>query len=47
MILARANPLQGPFEGEGPENRDFFGTPEMVASLKKSRFSDHFQGPPL
>ncbi len=25
MILMRANPLQWPLEGVGPENRDFFG----------------------
>jgi hypothetical protein len=25
MILMRANPLQGPLEGVGPENRDFCG----------------------
>jgi hypothetical protein len=25
MILMRANPLQGPLEGVGPENRDFLG----------------------
>jgi hypothetical protein len=24
MILMRANPLQGPLEGEGPQNREFF-----------------------
>jgi hypothetical protein len=27
MILMRANPLHGPLEGVGPENRDFFGPP--------------------
>ncbi len=25
MILMRANPLQGPLEEVGPENRDFLG----------------------
>ena len=25
MILMRAVPYQGPLEGVGPENRDFFG----------------------
>jgi hypothetical protein len=25
MILMRENPLRGPLEGVGPENRDFFG----------------------
>ncbi len=25
MTLMRANPLQGPLEGVGPENQDFFG----------------------
>jgi hypothetical protein len=25
MFLMRANLLQGPLEGVGPENRDFFG----------------------
>ncbi len=25
IILTRANPLQVPLEGVGPENRDFFG----------------------
>jgi hypothetical protein len=25
MILMQANPFQGPLEGVGPENRDFFG----------------------
>jgi hypothetical protein len=41
MILIRANPLQGPLEGVGHENRDFFG-PDMATSepvhlgLKKS-----------
>jgi hypothetical protein len=25
MILMRANPLQGPMEGVGPENRDCLG----------------------
>jgi hypothetical protein len=32
MILMRSNPLQGPLDGAGPENRDFLD-PE-----KKSRF---------
>ncbi len=31
MILRRANPLQGPLEGGGPENRDFLGS-EMTTS---------------
>jgi hypothetical protein len=26
MILMGANPLQGPLEGVGPENQDFFGS---------------------
>jgi hypothetical protein len=47
MILMRANPLQEPLEGLGPENRDFFGLgserSESHLGPKKSRF----QGPPL
>ncbi len=49
MNLMRANPLQGPFEGMGPENRDFFGL-EMATSkvsaiwAQKSR---DFQSPHL
>jgi hypothetical protein len=45
----RANPLQGPLEGVGPENRDFLCL-EMAMSetsdiwVQKSR---DFQGPPL
>jgi hypothetical protein len=30
MILMRANPLLGPLEGVGPENRDFLG-PKQVS----------------
>jgi hypothetical protein len=29
-----ANPLQGPLEGVGPENRDFLG-PEMATHVSK------------
>ncbi len=31
MILMGANPIRGPLEGVGPENRDFLG-PEMTTS---------------
>jgi hypothetical protein len=31
MILRRANPLQRPLKGVGPETRDFLG-PEMAMS---------------
>ncbi len=45
MILMRANPLLGPFEGEGPENLDFIGPKWQSFCFlpfqdpKKSRFS--------
>ncbi len=34
-ILMAANPLQGPLEGVGPENRDFLG-PEMATLMFKT-----------
>ncbi len=32
IILVQEYPLQGPLEGVGPENQDFFGGPEMATS---------------
>jgi hypothetical protein len=42
----RANLLQGPLEGVGPENRDFFG-PEMATVPFGPKNDEIFQGPPL
>jgi hypothetical protein len=39
MILMRASPLQGPLEGVGPENRNFF--------RPRNGNERYFQGPPL
>jgi hypothetical protein len=47
--LMRTNPLQGPLEGLGPENQDFYG-PEMATyevSIILAQKSRDFLGPPL
>ena len=36
--MLRANPLQGPLEGVGPESRDFMG-PEIATSEASAKFS--------
>jgi hypothetical protein len=32
MVLKGANPFRRPLEGVRPENRDFFGGPEMTTT---------------
>jgi hypothetical protein len=51
VILRRANPFRGRFEGVGPESRDICGPREIARAVRRVRFGAHrcrdFQGPPL
>ncbi len=47
MILMRANPLQGPSEGVGPENHDIFEPWNGNNRKECPKKSRDFQGPPL